>query len=384
MIDVDLAFPLSAGVVAAFNPCGFAMLPAYLAYFLGTEASEDRSQAASAARGLAVGLTLSAGFVFLFGLVGFLTGSLLAEGFIERRLGYATFTFGVLMVPLGVAMVLGFEPKLRLPRMNRGTGGRGLGSVFAFGVSYAVVSISCTAPIFFGAVVGSFSRVGFVNGLATFIAYAVGMSLVVMTLTIGIAMARTSVSQNMRRVLPFVNRAAGSILAVAGVFLATYGLWEIRIQRNPAAGGSPLVDLSNSASARLNQWVADVGGVRFAVATLVIFVGVLIWALSSSLYRRGDRRAVRAAFVAIYGTLEVVRYEYDLLALPVIRTLLDVPERVGHWFAEPLRWPVLFEVVAGILVTALVVVMGLRFARGSRARRKQLEAGPLQSVNRAH
>ena len=37
MIDVDLAFPLAAGLIAAFNPCGFAMLPAYLAYFLGHE-----------------------------------------------------------------------------------------------------------------------------------------------------------------------------------------------------------------------------------------------------------------------------------------------------------------------------------------------------------
>ena len=37
MLDVDLAFPLSAGLVAAFNPCGFAMLPAYVSYFLTGE-----------------------------------------------------------------------------------------------------------------------------------------------------------------------------------------------------------------------------------------------------------------------------------------------------------------------------------------------------------
>lgn len=368
MIDVDLAFPLSAGVVAAFNPCGFAMLPAYLSYFLGVETGEERSSATSAARGLAVGLTLSAGFVFLFGLVGLLTGTVLAEGFIERRLGYATFTFGVLMVPLGVAMLLGFEPKLRLPRMSRGTGGRGLGSVFAFGVSYAVVSISCTAPIFFGAVVGSFGRVGLLNGLATFVAYAVGMSLVVMTLTIGIAMARASVAQNMRRVLPFVNRVAGGILVVAGVFLAAYGTWEIRLQRNPTVGGSPLVDLSNSASARLNQWVADVGALRFAVATLVVFVGALTWAFSSTLAARSDRRTVRTAFVAVYVALEAVRYDFDLLAMPLLRTVLDVPERIGHWFADPLRWPVLFEVAAAVILAVPLVVAALR-RTGSRGRR---------------
>ena len=31
-----LAFPFSVGMLAAFNPCGFAMLPTYIGYFIGT------------------------------------------------------------------------------------------------------------------------------------------------------------------------------------------------------------------------------------------------------------------------------------------------------------------------------------------------------------
>ena len=33
MIDAPLALAFSAGLVATVNPCGFAMLPAYLSYF---------------------------------------------------------------------------------------------------------------------------------------------------------------------------------------------------------------------------------------------------------------------------------------------------------------------------------------------------------------
>ena len=49
-----LAFPFAAGLVAAFNPCGFAMLPTYLTYFLGLE-DENTSVAKSVLRGASVG-----------------------------------------------------------------------------------------------------------------------------------------------------------------------------------------------------------------------------------------------------------------------------------------------------------------------------------------
>ena len=360
MFDVNLAFPLSAGLVAAFNPCGFAMLPAYLSYFLGLDSDDESSPAKNIFRGLIVGLTLSAGFVALFGVIGILTNTVVSEGAIESRLGYATFGFGVLMVPLGIAMIMGYEPKLSLPRMQKGTNSRDLPSIFLFGVSYAIVSISCTAPIFFGTVVGSFGRDGFVNGMAVFVAYAVGMSLVILTLTLGIAMARTSVATNMRRVLPYVNRVSGGLLVVAGFFLAWYGIWEIRISRDASVGSNQLVDLSNDGSARLNQWINDVGGGRFAMAALVLVFGALTWALSASLERRSDRVWVRGGFIAVYLLIEIVQYDFDLLILPILRTLAELPERVGNWFTDPGRWPVLFEVAAVVLGLLLVALLARR------------------------
>ena len=376
MFDVNLAFPLSAGLVAAFNPCGFAMLPAYLSYFLGLDSDDESSPAKNIFRGLIVGLTLSAGFVALFGVIGILTNTVVSEGAIESRIGYATFAFGVLMVPLGIAMIMGFEPKLSLPRMQKGTNSRDLPSIFLFGVSYAIVSISCTAPIFFGTVVGSFGRDGFINGMAVFVAYAVGMSLVILTLTLGIAMARTSVATNMRKVLPYVNRVSGGLLVVAGFFLAWYGIWEIRISRDASVGSNQLVDLSNDGSARLNQWVNDVGGGRFAMATLVLVLGALTWALSASLERPSDRRWVRGGFIAVYVLIEVVQYDFDLLILPILRTLAELPERIGNWFTDPGRWPVLFEVAA----VALGVLLVALFARRVVSRRHDHRAAAADEV----
>ena len=40
MIDAPLALAFAAGLVATVNPCGFAMLPAYLSYFMGRGSSK--------------------------------------------------------------------------------------------------------------------------------------------------------------------------------------------------------------------------------------------------------------------------------------------------------------------------------------------------------
>ena len=32
-----IALALTTGVITAFNPCGFAMLPAYVSYFVGSK-----------------------------------------------------------------------------------------------------------------------------------------------------------------------------------------------------------------------------------------------------------------------------------------------------------------------------------------------------------
>ena len=60
MFSADLAFPFTLGLVAAFNPCGFAMLPVYVSFFLGKDA--DSSTARNIMRALKVGLALTADF----------------------------------------------------------------------------------------------------------------------------------------------------------------------------------------------------------------------------------------------------------------------------------------------------------------------------------
>jgi cytochrome c biogenesis protein CcdA len=67
---VALAFV--AGMVAAFNPCGFAMLPAYLTLVIDPQSG---GQLAAVGRALAATAAMALGFLAVFGSFGLLTVS---------------------------------------------------------------------------------------------------------------------------------------------------------------------------------------------------------------------------------------------------------------------------------------------------------------------
>ena len=69
---LPFGFAFGAGMVAAVNPCGFAMLPAYLSLCLGNQDAgfEKRSSLRRPLRALLIGGAVSSGFVLLFGLAG--------------------------------------------------------------------------------------------------------------------------------------------------------------------------------------------------------------------------------------------------------------------------------------------------------------------------
>ncbi|MEC7845336.1 MAG: cytochrome c biogenesis protein CcdA [Actinomycetota bacterium] len=372
MISVDLAFPLAAGLIAAFNPCGFAMLPAYLSYFLGIETKSGTDKSLSIMNGLKVSLALSMGFVFVFASLGILTNTLISEASIESRAGYITLGIGILLILLGLSMIRGFHPVLNIPRLKMSGINRQLFSMFMFGVSYAFVSVGCSAPIFFITVGGSFSRDGIIDGIAVFIAYALGMSIVITVLTISLAIARSAIAEHLRNLLKHLNVFSGFFLAISGFFLAAYGWWEIQVTRGNFKT-NPLVDLSLRGSGRLSNWVNDVGGGRFAMACLLIVIGFLFWIGSSQITNQQKRISFRGSYLGLVILIEVTLYEFNLLFAPVVRTVGDLPARIQNWFLNPLRWAAFWEIIfflSCLAFSSLAIQAQLRKRRTSHEHKK--------------
>ena len=274
MIDAPLALAFTAGMVAAFNPCGFALLPAYLSFYLGVDADERTAAPAAAGRGVTVGAAVTAGFVVVFGIAGTAVTqlSLSVQGFAP----WLTVIFGCAVIVLGLAMLKGFQPKLALPRLGRLADGRDLGSMFLFGVSYATVSLSCTLPVFLTAVAATFGESSLLAGMIGFVAYALGMGAVLMALTLAVALARRSLVSGMRRALPYVARASGALLVVAGAYVAYYGWYEIAVNRDVDAPAGPVAFVTGL-SGDVSTWMQDTGAVRIGLlAAALVAVSLVV------------------------------------------------------------------------------------------------------------
>jgi cytochrome c-type biogenesis protein len=283
--SADLTYFLVLGMVAVVNPCGFAMLPAYLSYFLGLD--EDRGAersapvhpAASVARGARVALVVSAGFMTVFAVAGLAVSHTSLPVF--EYAPWISVLIGLALVALGIAMVTGYELVARLPKLERGGRTRTLGSMYVFGVSYAIASIGCTLPIFLsGAVASTMRRDSVVDGLIAFATYAGGMALVLTALTVTMALTRTSLLTVLRSARAYVNTVAGFLVGAAGLYVAFYGVLELRTYRASEPGAIPSSTVTTWMADRsydITDWVNRVGpwGVTLRLVLLALAVGLI-------------------------------------------------------------------------------------------------------------
>ena len=219
-IIAPLGFAFGAGVAAAFNPCGFAMLPAYMGLYLGVGANEEKvSFVSQLGRALLVGISVTAGFVLLFALAGGIIG-LGARSVVGDILPWLGIGIGVALVIAGAWLLRGGELYTSLAQRaaNRlGDPGRSnIRGYFLFGLSYGVASLSCTLPIFLAVIGSSFAVSGVASSFAQFALYALGMGVVIITLTLSMALFRGAMLGGMRKIMPYVHPIGTWLMIVAG------------------------------------------------------------------------------------------------------------------------------------------------------------------------
>lgn len=266
-----LSYAFVAGMVATVNPCGFAMLPAYLTWFTRADAPRGPSPVVRVPRAVAAGLATTGGFVAVFAAAGALVHAG-ASAFMDvvPELGAAV---GLALAVIGGLTAAGRHVGVCLPGSARPLGGRGRGprAMVGFGISYALASLGCTLPIFLAAVAGSFTRKGAVQGFATFVAYGLGMGAVLTALAVVVAVAP---GVSLRRVRAFggrTERSSGVLLVVVGGYLVYYWISDLA-GAQAGTGLIPLVDRIDSAVA---AWVTS-GGPRLGVGLVLLVVAAVV------------------------------------------------------------------------------------------------------------
>ncbi len=224
-----LGYALGAGMVAAVNPCGFAMLPAYLGLYVGAGEGEaaGRGLGSRCVRALGVSGTVTFSFILLFGFAGLVLS--LAAGAAARLLPWIGLAVGVLIVLVAGRMLAGGTLYTSLgeriaDRLQAGTRRQGLPGYFAYGIAYGLASLSCTLPVFLAVVGSALAAGGFLAGALQFLLYALGMGVVITVLTLAVALFKHAVLRGARRALPAVQPVSAVLVLAAGAYIVYYWL----------------------------------------------------------------------------------------------------------------------------------------------------------------
>ena len=280
-LEGNFAYSFVLGVLAAVNPCGFVLLPTYLMFFLGLEGLRPNdAQRTSLSRALRVGLATSSGFIAVFIVVGSI--SRLFTNAIERNAKYVSIVIGVALVVMGMAMLAGWKPRIITPNIATGKT-RTFGSMFLFGIAYAIASIGCTIGFLTSVILGSINVHGFFSGMLSIILYGVGMGAIVTALTVSLAFAKGGLLRVLRNGMQYLDRVSAVLVLLTGLYLTWY--WYAAIAER---------DYGSFVS-RIDGWQSDVATFlqRQGAWKLAFIFGAVITA-AVLVVRFGGRRSDEA------------------------------------------------------------------------------------------
>jgi len=224
-IPLGVAFGL--GMAAAVNPCGCALLPAYLALYLGTAAGQPRPWPHQVARALQVSAAMSASFVALFAAAGLVLGAMGAAA--ADWLPWLSLSTGVLLAILGGRLLAGGAvTAVAAERLADRLGGiaaqNSLLAYAAYGLAFALSSLGCTLPLFLAAVGTGVARGGLLGGLGQLVLYGLGMSVVVALLTVLFGCFGGGVLARVRGVAGRLQPLSGALVLATGGYIVYYWL----------------------------------------------------------------------------------------------------------------------------------------------------------------
>lgn len=276
---IVLAF--GAGLLTPLSPCGFALLPAYLAAFLNPGGGPVPAPA-RLRRALGAAGAITAGFTATLTSI----GAALAAGLgtVIHLIPWAAAALGVVLITTGTAMLAGrairLPARFRVPRRLRLPGIRppasgdstpaGWWRLAGFGAGYAFAAMSCTLAVLLSMVTQALTAGTLATTIGVFAAYAAGSAVLLLALAATAVLAGSALSGGLGRLTRHLPRISGVLLAASGLYLTIY--WIPALLRHSI---TPSADPLSAASAAITAWISAhqnlvAGGAGLLVTTTVI------------------------------------------------------------------------------------------------------------------
>jgi|AntAceMinimDraft_13_1070369.scaffolds.fasta_scaffold41834_2 cytochrome c biogenesis protein CcdA len=269
MDTATLSLAIVAGVLATFNPCGFALLPAYMGMIAAANEGRSKSQALIGGLRFASGMTV--GFILLFGTFGLVFAPFASA--ISRYLPIVTIIVGIFIVALGFWLLLGRKVGNGAGLIKGWSPGESWFSQVGYGLTFAIVSLSCTLGPFLAVTGASIRSSDFFGIVFVFVAFALGMGAAVSVIAVATALTGSQVSVWMRSKSEVISRVTGSLVILAGIYVAWFGWFEWRVNSGEQVG-DPIIGAVTDAQSWVVNTLSSNSGLVITLAFAVVLAGI--------------------------------------------------------------------------------------------------------------
>lgn len=225
MNQILISFAFLAGLQSFFAPCSIALIPAYVGYYV-RERPGNHSKFQELFFGLKAGIFSSLGLLSVYSVFGILF-ALLGQ-VIAPFMPWIELITGSILLFLGSSTLLGYEFAIRPPVIIQ-VKSNGVRRFYFFGLAYALGAIGCTLPIFLLVIFQALAQKGFMGGIITFLIYSFAMVLLMIVFSLVAAVSKTAISLFMNRYIAIIQKTAGVLILLAGVYLVYLSLKVITI-----------------------------------------------------------------------------------------------------------------------------------------------------------
>lgn len=278
MSSSQISISLLAGILASFNPCGFALLPAYIGVLVLGEVNPEAkpSLARSYLRAIKFSFAMALGLVLIFGSFALLISPFANS--IEKYLPYVTIVMGISLIILAIFMLLGKNLLIKKFINPNISPTRDFLTQIGYGITYALASLSCTIGPFVAVTGAALTNASFSSIMMSFIFYGIGMSSSVLFVAL-VSVAFSKVAKfNPSKIYPLVARFTSALLLAVGAYLILYSIYEITSFQGKAIS-NPIINGALTLQSSIVQTIYNFGVIKFLASVLALGLLILIFTL---------------------------------------------------------------------------------------------------------
>ena len=229
---------VSAGFLTFLSPCGIAILPAFISYYIGRK--DKGKKEASYRRGFIgarLGLFAALGIISIFTLIGILI--VVLGNFIKSLVPWLTIIVGIILLIVGFLMLFNKTIYFPIPSKLNNLAETLKKSVFKkersefskfylFGIGYGLAVMSCTLPIFLVVIFEALNAGGILQGIFIFLLYAGAAGIGMIALTTVTALSKDFMQNKFSRIFPYIQKITAIVIILAALYLIYYQIFVNR------------------------------------------------------------------------------------------------------------------------------------------------------------